>query len=115
MPPYHGMPEHLLGALRWLDGPVVAAHWGGVDCGYEVLQNLCGRDIWFDLSFGYSNMPKPIAQAIVDKHTPDKLLFGSDMPWHRPAWEMRLINSLDISEGDREKIFFRNAQKLLSL
>ena len=115
MPPYHGMPEHLLGALRWLDGPVVAAHWGGLDCGYEVLQNLCGRDIWFDLSFGYSNMPKPIAQAIVDKHTPDKLLFGSDMPWHRPAWEMRLINSLDISEGDREKIFFRNAQKLLSL
>ena len=68
-----------------------------------------------NLSFGYSHMPKQIAQAIVDSHGPDKLLFASDMPWHRPEWELRLINSLDISESDREKIFFRNAQKLLNL
>lgn len=114
-PPYHCMPEHLLGALKWLDGPVVAAHWGGVDCGLEVLDKLCGQDLWFDLSFGYSTMPKPIAQKIVDKHTPDRLLFASDMPWHRPSWELQLIHSLDISESDREKIFFRNAQKLLNL
>ena len=60
-------------------------------------------------------MPKSIAQRILDKHTPDRLLFASDMPWHRPAWEMRLIDSLDISDTDREKILFRNAQRLLNL
>lgn len=114
-PPYHGMPDHLLGARKWLDGPVVAAHWGGMDCGVEVLDKLCGEDIWFDLSFGYCAMPKYLAQQIVDKHTPDRLLFASDMPWHRPAWEKRLIDALDISDGDREKIFCRNAQKLLKL
>lgn len=114
-PPYHCMPEHLLGAMKHLDGPVVAAHWGGLDCGLEVLDKLCGQNIYMDLSYGYSCIPKPIAQAIIDKHGPDKLLFGSDMPWHRPEWELRLIHSLDISEGDREKILFRNAQKLLNL
>ena len=114
-PPYHCMPEHMLGALKWLDAPVVAAHWGGVDCGLEVLDKLCGQDLWFDLSFGYSNLPKPIAQRILEKHTPDKLLFASDMPWHRPSWELQLIRSLDLSDDDREKIFFRNAQKLLNL
>ena len=114
-PPYHCMPDHLLGALKWLDGPVVAAHWGGVHCGMEVLDKLCGQDIYFDLSYGYDCIPKPIAQAIIDKHGPEKLLFGSDMPWHRPEWELRLIHSLDISENDREKIFFRNAQNLLNL
>ena len=114
-PPYHGMPEHLLGALRWLDTPVVAAHWGGADCGAQVLEKLCGENLWFDLSFGYGCMPKPIAQQIVDKHTPDKLLFASDMPWHRPAWELRLIRSLDLGDEDRDKILFRNAQSLLSL
>jgi len=114
-PPYHCLPEHLLGALKWLDGPVVAAHWGGLDCGIQVLDKLCGRDIWFDLSYGYSCIPKPIAQRILDKHGPDRLLFGSDMPWHRPSWELRLIDSLDISKEDREKILFRNAQKLLNL
>lgn len=115
-PPYHGMPQHILEALAWLDTPVIAAHWGGVGCGTEVLQTLCGREgLWFDLSFGYSHMPKQIAQAIVDKHGPEKLLFASDMPWHRPSWEKRLIHSLDISSEDKEKIFFRNAQKLLDL
>lgn len=114
-PPYHCMPDHLLGALKWLDTPVVAAHWGGLDCGAEVLDKLCGEDLWMDLSYGYSAIPKPIAQAIVDKHGPDRLLFASDMPWHRPVWELQLIHSLDISETDREKICFRNAQKLLGL
>lgn len=114
-PPYHALPEQLKGALRWLDCPVVAAHWGGAGCGEEVLRTLCGENLWFDLSFGYGVIPKCIAQQIIDRHTPDRLLFGSDMPWHRPAWEKRLIESLDLSESDREKIYFRNASSLLKL
>ncbi len=114
-PPYHCMPRTLLEAKRWLDTPVVAAHWGGLGCGEEVLETLCAEDIFFDLSFGYAAMPKSIAQAIIDTHGPERLLFGSDMPWHRPAWELRLLDSLDLSPADREKICFRNAQKLLNL
>ncbi len=114
-PPYHCMPEHLLGALRWLDTPVVAAHWGGYCCSTDVIGKLCGENLYFDLSFGYGCIPKPLAQTIIDKHGSDKLLFGSDMPWHRPEWELRLLNSLDLSESDREKIFFKNAMKLLSI
>lgn len=112
-PPYHCMPEHLLGAMKWLDTPVVAAHWGGYGAGLEVLEKLCGENLWFDISMGYGCIPKPVAQRILDKHGPEKLLFGSDMPWHRPEWELRLIDSLDISETDREKILWGNAQALL--
>ena len=115
LPPYHGMPEHLLGALKWLDGPVVAAHWGGMGCYQEVIDRLCGQNIYFDLSFGYGLIPKKQAQIIIEKQTPDRLLFGSDMPWHRPAWEMRLLNSLELSNSDRDKICFQNAQRLLGL
>lgn len=114
-PPYHAMPEHLLGALKWLETPVVAAHWGGYGCCFEVLEKLCGENLWFDLSFGYCSMPKAIAGAIIEKHGADKLLFASDMPWHRPAWEMRLLNALDLSQEERDKIFFRNAMDLLKL
>ena len=113
--PYHCMPDNLLNALKWIDSPVVAAHWGGLGCGKEVLEKLCGLDIWFDLAFGYGTMPKVIAQKIVDKHTPDKLLFGSDMPWHRPAWERCLVESLDLSKEDKEKIYYKNAIKLLGI
>lgn len=114
-PPYHAMPEHLARALRWFDAPVVAAHWGGIGCGSAVLDKLCGEHIFFDLSYGYAAMAKPMAQAIVDRHGPDRLLFGSDMPWHRPAWELRLIDALDLSEGDRERIFWGNAAALLGM
>lgn len=114
-PPYHAMPEHLLRALKWFDTPVVAAHWGGLGCGTQVLEQLCGAPIWFDLSFGYSSIARPTAQAILDRHGADRLLFGSDMPWHRPGWELRLLDTLDISAEDLEKIRWRNAAKLLSL
>ena len=114
-PPYHAMPERMKRALRWFDSPVVAAHWGGCYCSQEVLETLCGETIFFDLSFGYGSIPKTMAQAILDKHGPEKLLFGSDMPWHRPAWEKRLIESLDLSGEDTEKIYWRNAQGLLGI
>lgn len=114
-PPYHAMPEHLLNALKWFDAPVVAAHWGGIGCGREVLEKLCGENLYFDVSFGYGAIAKPMAQAILDRHGPEKLLFGSDSPWHRPEWELRLVDSLDMSEADREKILWKNAHSLLSL
>ena len=114
-PPYHCMPDNLLAALKWFDSPVVAAHWGGVNCGVEVIKKLCGKDVWFDLSFGYGIMPKAIAQEIVDRHTPDKLLFASDMPWHRPSWEKQLIETLDISKEDKDKIYYKSAMKLLNI
>ena len=114
-PPYHCMPEQLITAMKWLDTPIVAAHWGGYGAGLDVLDKLCGENLYFDTSMGYGCIPKPIAQAIIDKHGPDKLLFGSDMPWHRPEWELRLINSLDLSAEDKGKILYKNAAKLLGL
>ena len=114
-PPYHATPDRLANALGWFDSPVVAAHWGGGGYYRQVLEQLCGRDVWFDLSFGYGAMPRYFNQAIIDRHGPDRLLFGSDMPWHRPSWELRLLDTLDISPADREKILWKNAAGLLKL
>lgn len=113
--PYHCMPENLARALKWLDTPVVAAHWGGQDCTEEVLSTLCGLPLYFDISFGYGNIAKPTAEKIIDKHGIDKFLFGSDSPWHNPAWEKHMVEGLDISQEDREKIYYKNAVKLLNI
>ena len=113
--PFHCMPENLANALRWFDSPVIAAHWGGSGCATEVLKHLVGKDVWFDTSFGYGTMPKAFAQNLIEKHTPDRFLFASDMPWHRPAWEMRLIETLDLSLDEKEKIYSKNAKSLLKL
>ena len=114
-PPYGGTPEKLLTALSCLDCPVIAAHWCGVGCGEQVLNLLCGRDIYFDTSFGYGTGPKYYAEKILEKHGADRILFGTDTPWHTAEMEMRLLNSMQISEDDMQKITHKNAKKLLQI
>ena len=114
-PPYGATPQKLARALGWFNSPVVAAHWGGVNCGEEVLKYLCGKDIYFDASFGYSMMPKYYAEKIIEKHGTDKMLFGTDTPWHTADMEMRLLDSLKLSDCEFEKIKHLNAEKLLGI
>ena len=114
-PPYGGMPRNMLTALSWFDSPVIAAHWGGVNCCKEVLDLLCGQDIYFDVSFGYSMLPKYYAEKILEKHGTDKILFGTDSPWHTAEMENRLLNSLKLTEQELKKIYCGNAKKLLNI
>ncbi|MBQ4119820.1 MAG: amidohydrolase family protein [Clostridia bacterium] len=114
-PPYGATPEKLEKALNWFQSPVIAAHFGGVGCGEQVLERLCGKDIYFDTSFGYGTLPKYYAQKIIDTHGADKILFGTDTPWHTAEMEMKLLNSLEITHADWEKVTHQNAEKLLGI
>lgn len=114
-PPYGGTPKKMLQALSWFDSPVIAAHWGGLNCNEEVLDYLCGTDIYFDTSFGYSHLPKVYAMKILEKHGTDKIVFATDSPWHTADMEFRLLSTLELSDNEMEKITYINAQKLLAL
>lgn len=114
-PPYGGTPEKMEKALLWFDSPVIAAHWGGVGSGEEVIKHLCGKDIYFDTSFGYGTSPKYYIEKILEKHGTDKILFGTDTPWHTAKMEQRLLNSIKITDEDMEKITHKNAEKLLQI
>lgn len=114
-PPYCCMPQNLRRALDWFDAPVVAAHWGGLGCYEQVVEHLCGENVYFDTSFGFSQMPKFFAQKILDTHGADKILFGTDTPWHTAKMELTLLNSLQISAEDMNKITHLNAKKLLGI
>ncbi len=116
MPPAKAAPDRLVRALPAFDGaPVVAAHFGGYIMWDDVLEQLCGLPLYFDTSFCFGRIQHPLAQAIVDKHTPDRILFGTDLPWSDAATEKRLIDSLDLSDDDRDKILCKNAAALLRL
>ena len=112
-PPYKCMPKNALKMLDHFSTPVVLAHWGGLSCGDEVLSLLCGRDVYFDVSFGCGVMPRSTALAIIEKHGTDKLLFGTDSPWHTPTMELNMQNTLGLSDEEKDKINYKNAQKLL--
>lgn len=114
-PPYGATPEKMARALEWFSSPVIAAHWGGVNCGDDVIKYLCGKNIYFDVSMGYGMMPKYYAQKIIELHTADKMLFGTDTPWHNANMEMRLLDTLELSSDDMDKITHKNAKKLLGI
>ncbi len=114
-PPYGATPEKMARAHDWFNSPVVAAHWGGINCNEDVIKYLCGKNIYFDVSFGYGMMPRYFAEKIMQLHTPDKMLFGTDTPWHTPDMELRLLNNLELSADDMAKITHKNAQKLLGI
>ncbi len=114
-PPYHCRPSQLKEALQWIDSPAVAAHWGGAGYPEEVLRDLCGLPLYFDISFGYSQIARPLAVQILEKHGTDKILFGSDSPWHEPGFEKRLLDTLELSPEEREKICWSNGAGLLGI
>ena len=114
-PPYKCLPATALRALDKFSSPVVLAHWGGLSCGEDVIRYLCGTSAYFDVSFGYGVMPRHTALAILEKHGADKLLFGTDSPWHTPSMELTMQSTLGLSEEEKEKINFLNAEKLLEI
>ena len=111
--PFHCMPKNALKAMEMFSSPVVFAHWGGYMCAEEVFEYLCGTNAYFDLSFGYGCIPKVMAEKIIEKHGVNKLLFGSDGPWHSPGMECRLIESLKLTEKEKNAIYYDNASNLL--
>jgi predicted TIM-barrel fold metal-dependent hydrolase len=113
--PYHATPERLRKAAKWIDSPIVCAHWGGANMGEEVMKHLCDIPVYFDTAFGYASMPKPRAQRILDKKGVDWFLFGSDCPWHAPNWDIGMLETLGLSPEEKEKIYHLNAEKLLNI
>ena len=114
-PPYMAMPDMTARALRWVDTPFIASHWGGLSCAEGVLEKLCGLpQLYIDTSFGYSAIARPSAAAIIEKHGADRILFGSDCPWHSPEQELRLLGSLGLSEGESADICCGNAARLFA-
>ena len=115
-PPYGATPERLQKAVSWLESPVIAAHWGGIGCFEGVLNSLCTiENLYFDTSFGYSIIPKYFAEKIIEKKGIDRILFGTDTPWHNKGMEFRLLNSLELSQHQLKNITYNNAKRLLKI
>jgi len=114
--PIRCTPRRLERILPYFRGsPVVAAHFGGYISWDEVEECLVGRDVYLDTSFCYARIPIFQANAIVRAHTPERILYGSDLPWSDDSGEKRLVGYLDVSAEERELIFSGNAMRILTL
>ena len=59
------------------------------------------------------NYYEPAFKCTVAAMGMDKILLGTDYPYEAPEECMDFIESLNLSETDKEKIYWRNSAKIL--
>lgn len=114
----YGTPERFANAVK--DNPnltFIIAHLGGMKMWDDVKKYLAGKysNLYLDTSCLSRYISNDTLFDIINMHTPDKILFGSDSPWDRPSDDAELIKNLPLSDSDKEKIFSLNAKKLLNI
>lgn len=111
----HCTPIRTVRALDSLKGDIklVLAHMGGCRMHEEVYELLAGRNVYFDTSYVLDEMDKGFFLKTVEKHGADKILFATDCPWKKPKTLVEALRSMGISKEDEDKIFYKNAEKLL--
>ena len=111
-------PQMLLHILKNFPGiKIVAAHMGGMCLQDEVMELLAGKaDLYFDTAYAADSwIDKQTVEKLIRAHGADKVLLGSDFPWHLPSQEIELIDSLNISSEEKELILGGNAQRPLGI
>ena len=113
----HAMPYHLAAVGEAFPGlKIIGAHLGGMYAWEEVLYDLCGRkNIWLDTAYLAGEIDARLMTAIIKKHGAEKILFASDCPWHPPQMERELIETLPLSDAEKERIYWMNAAELLEI
>jgi len=87
-------PRKLASIHREFPGlTIIAAHLGGLMHWDLVLEELAGSEVYIDTSSSLPFIEDPQLHAILDRHPPERVLFGSDYPLFDPGEELRAIES----------------------
>lgn len=120
------MAEEVLDEVK--PDKLVLAHMGGWQMWQDVLDRLCGREVYLDTAFSYGDidyregashrfrlMDGDMFRAIVDRHGSERILFGTDSPWSDQEQSVRDIEALGLDMNDETNIFENNAKRLLGI
>ena len=114
--PYHSTPATLAALLaRHPRLTVVAAHLGGFRMWDEAEALLVGKRLYLDLSHTLFWMPEAQLVRMVKRHGADRIVFGSDAPWQRPAAVLEAFLKLPFTAAEQRQILWANAAALLAL
>ena len=95
---------------------VIAAHGGGFRMWDEFLEYLAGNpNVWVDLSFIPGYLPDETKDKIFEKHSIERIMFGSDFPWMSQEKVLKYIRKFGLSEEKEKAVLGENAAKLLMI
>lgn len=94
----------------------IGAHFGGWSIWEQAAEELCGYDNFYvDCSSSFYALSKQKSEKIISLYGEDKIIFGTDYPMWKADRELEYLFSLDLSDEQREKILYKNAQKIFKL
>ncbi len=109
-------PKRVLRLLaRVPNARLVLAHLGANEMAQDVLELLCGRNVYLDTSYVLKYTPREVFLEMLEKHGEDKILFATDCPWSGIAEDIEIIKSLSLNEDTEKKLLGENARKLLGI
>ena len=94
---------------------LVLAHMGGNQQWNEVEEYLVGKNVYFDTGVVLDKMDEEQFLRMVRNHGVDKILFATDSPWSGQKEFLKIINEMDLTSEEKEKILGINACKLLGI
>ena len=109
-------PERLAKVLeKFPEHKFVAAHMGGYSVWDKEARCLFGKNVWFDTSSTMWEVTPEKMAKMIHEHGADKVLFGTDYPAVSLVAEAERVEALDLTEEEKEMIFYKNAATLLEL
>ena len=116
LPPNRGAAVHMREMLKRVDASMVTlAHMGAFWQWEEVETWLVDSKAYFDTAVVSSFMDIEQYRRIIDRHGADRILFGSDLPWERPAATLEFLKKAKLSDDEFEMITHKNAERILGL
>jgi len=113
-----GTPERMARVLDVFPKmTLIVAHFGGFRMLDEARKHLIGKNVYIDTSYppGLCIESKDRILDMIQRHDPDRILFGTDTPYARQKEDAEYILSLPVSPELKEKILWKNGCKLLGL
>lgn len=92
---------------------VIGAHLGGWSMFDKAFEYLSDTSCYFDISSCIMFIGNEKTERYINGYGADRILFGTDFPLWNPSNEVKRFMSLDLCYKDKEKIAYRNAEKLL--
>lgn len=110
-------PNRLLPVMQIYSGlTVVGAHFGGWSVWDEAAEKLSGLpNLYVDCSSSMPFIGGDKVRRLIERFTPDKVLFGTDYPMWSPKSEMDCFMSLGLSDEDYRKMLSLNACKIYGI
>ncbi len=113
----HCTPDRILNLLKIVGGydKLVLAHLGSNRMFDEVYEKLAGKSVYFDTAYSLPLVTTEQFKSLVEKHGADKILFATDSPWRDIKSEVERLKSYNLTPETQDKIFYKNAKKLLNI